>query len=116
MIVCGVLQPGGNLGEAELSDTLGISRTPLREAWKLLAAKGLVELQSNGATFVVPIRATEIEDVFDVAAILEARAAELAAVRGSPAQFKALRQLQARMEVEHRDLGNQRQCGAAPRA
>ena len=47
LIVRGDLQPGQPLGEADLSDALGISRTPLREALKQLATEGLVELRLN---------------------------------------------------------------------
>ncbi len=102
MIVRGELSPGGNIGEADLSDALGISRTPLREALKLLETEGLVELHSHRGAFVVPVRAAEIADMFDVAATLEGRAAELAAMRGSAAAFAQLRRLQERMEAEHR--------------
>ena len=102
MIVRGDLPPGGNIGETGLSDALGISRTPLREALKLLATEGLVELQAHRGAFVVEMRPHEIADIFDVAATLERRAAELAATRGTPAQFEMLGRLQAEMEAEHR--------------
>jgi DNA-binding GntR family transcriptional regulator len=102
MIVRGELPPGDNIAEAELSAALGISRTPLREALKLLATEGLVELQSHRGAFVVPLHREEIADLFDVAATLERRAAELAARRATPADIAALRDLQDRMEAEHR--------------
>ena len=102
MIVRGELSPGGNVTEADLSEALGISRTPLREALKLLATEGLVELKSRRGAFIVPVRPEEIANIFDVAATLEARAAELAATRASAAEIGELRRLQGRMEAEHR--------------
>lgn len=102
MIVRGVLSPGRNIGEVDLSDVLGISRTPLREALKLLATEGLVELQSNRGAFVMPIRPEEIGDLFDVAATLEQRAAELTALRCTDADLDVLVSMQRSMEAEHR--------------
>src|SRR5947208_2077736 len=68
MIIRGELPPGENIGEAELSAAFGISRTPLREALKLLATEGLVELHAHRGAFVVPVHAEDIADLFDVAA------------------------------------------------
>jgi DNA-binding GntR family transcriptional regulator len=102
MIVRGELPPGDNIGEAELCRSLGISRTPLREALKLLAAEGLVELPSNRGAFVAPIRSEEVADAFEVAARLEQLGAELAATRATAADIAALQELQERMEAEHR--------------
>ena len=102
MIVRGELPPGENIGEAELSATFGISRTPLREALKLLATEGLVELHANRGAFVVPLHAEEIIDLFDVAATLEQRGAELAAERGTAQDFAELRKLQEQIEALHR--------------
>ncbi|MFN5714580.1 MAG: GntR family transcriptional regulator, partial [Bradyrhizobium sp.] len=56
MIVRGELAPGQSLGEADLSDALGISRTPLREALKQLANEGLVELRLNHSAVITPFR------------------------------------------------------------
>jgi DNA-binding GntR family transcriptional regulator len=102
MIVRGIMPPGGNIDEAELCATLGISRTPLREALKLLAAEGLVELLAHRGAFVVPIRPDEIMDLFEVVARLEQYAAELAAARGTPHDLTTLRRMQERMAAEHR--------------
>ena len=101
MIVRGELPPGENIGEAELCRTLGVSRTPLREALKLLAAEGLVDLPSNRGAFVAPIRADEIADTFEVVARLEQLGAERAAIRAAPRDLATLQALQDRMEAEH---------------
>lgn len=102
MIVRGELPPGENIGEAELCRTLGVSRTPLREALKLLAAEGLIDLPANRGAFVAAIRAGEIADTFEVVARLEQLGAERAATRAAPRDLATLQALQDRLEAEHR--------------
>ena len=59
-IVEGVLEPGKKLNERELCETLGISRTPLREALKVLAAEGLIEISPNRGASVSKMSEAEI--------------------------------------------------------
>lgn len=100
MIVLGRLLPGRSLGEVELAGSLGISRTPLREALKLLAAEGLLELRANRGAFVVPINSAGTSDLFEVVAGLEGLGATLAAARRSEASLKRLRALQRELEAQ----------------
>src|SRR5688572_17421315 len=71
LIVRGDLPPGETLVETELCDALGVSRTPLREALKLLAAEGLIELRLNRSAVVAPIRREEIAELFEAVAGIE---------------------------------------------
>jgi DNA-binding GntR family transcriptional regulator len=95
------LRPGDNIGEAAVSGVLGISRTPLREALKLLAAEGLVELRAHRGAFVMPIREAEIPAIFEVCAGLERLGAECAAQRMTGDDLAQLRALQAEMEAHY---------------
>ena len=79
LIIRGDLQPGEPLVEADLCEALGVSRTPLREALKLLAAEGLVQLRLNRSAIVALIRREDIEELFEAAAGIERIGAELAA-------------------------------------
>ena len=79
MIVHGELEPGTKIVETELSKFLGISRTPLREALKILALDGLVEILPHKGARVKPFSVEEIDYLFDVIAVLEGLAAEQAA-------------------------------------
>ncbi|MEH2613067.1 GntR family transcriptional regulator [Bradyrhizobium sp. AZCC 1693] len=101
LIVRGDLQPGEQLNEAELSQALGVSRTPLREALKLLAAEGLVELRLNRSGVVTPLRRDEINDLFEAVSGIERIAAELAAIRMNRREIQKLKSLQDRMERHH---------------
>lgn len=91
------LLPGSRVSERELCEQLGISRTPLREALKVLAASGLVEIWPNRGARISPLRASEVADVFDVLALLERRAGELAASRLDVRGLAELQRLQKRM-------------------
>jgi DNA-binding GntR family transcriptional regulator len=107
LIICGDLTPGEQLVEADLCKALGVSRTPLREALKLLAAEGLVLLRRNRSAIVAPIRREEIDELFETVAGIERIAAELAAKRMTSKDHDKLANLQERMERYH-DAGELR--------
>jgi len=98
MIARGMLAPGARLFEPVLSETLGVSRTPVREALKLLAAEGLVELRRNRNALVAPLDPAELRELFEVESCIEGYAAGLAAERIGANGLRRLRLLQERME------------------
>lgn len=106
LIIEGVLTPGAKLNERELSDRLGLSRTPLREAFRVLAGEGLLRQLPNRGVQVATMTANEARQAFEVMAALEGLAGELAAERVTDAHLADLRALQAEMEAAHaaRDL------------
>ena len=102
MIVDGTLPPGERIHEQSLCDAFGISRTPLREALKVLANEGLVELRANRGARIATLTEAELAELFEALEGLEGHAAERAAARASAAELGALRQLHDRMEREWR--------------
>ena len=98
MIVQGELTAGSPLPEAGLSAALGISRTPLREALKLLAAEGLVELRPNRSARVPDWDSTEILELFETLAGIERLGAELAAIRMADESVARLRSMQSELD------------------
>ncbi|MGO4806776.1 GntR family transcriptional regulator [Arthrobacter sp. 2MCAF15] len=84
------LLPGTVLAEVEQSERLGISRTPLREALSRLTAEGLTTTGGRGVV-VTDISLDDIDELFELRETLEGKAAALAAERGDPAVFDALR-------------------------
>lgn len=102
MIIHGELAPGSSMQETRLSTALGVSRTPLREAMKLLAAEGLVELRPNRSPRIAELETDGIIELFEALAGIERLAAELAAERATERDLQRLRLLQARMENHHR--------------
>jgi DNA-binding GntR family transcriptional regulator len=107
LIVRGDLSPGEPLLEVSLSQALGISRTPLREALKQLAAEGLVELRLNRGAVVASLRHEELAELFEAVSGIERCAAELAAIRMTAQDVERLEVLQKRIE-HHRDRGELR--------
>ena len=97
LIIEGALAPGLRIHEGQLCDKLGISRTPLREALKVLAAEGLVELLPNRGAVVRKPTSPEVLDTLVVIGALEALAAELTCRNASDADIAELRQVHQRM-------------------
>lgn len=87
MIFEGTLEPGEKVREKLLTEQFGVSRTPLREALKVLAAEGLLDLIPNRGAVITKQSDAELEDVFRVLAVLEGLAGELAAVNASDGEI-----------------------------
>jgi DNA-binding GntR family transcriptional regulator len=83
LILHGEFAAGARLGEAELAERLGVSRTPVREALTRLAAEGLVEIVPNRGARVSSWTVAELEEVFDLRAALEPRLTALAVPHAS---------------------------------
>jgi len=105
-IVEGHLAPGAKLNERELSESLHVSRTPLREAIKMLAAEGLVELLHNRGAVVAQMSQQDVADAFEVIAGLEGQSGALAAQRITDGELAEIRALHYEMLAAHtrRDL------------
>ena len=106
MLVENRIAPGAKLNERELSAVLHVSRTPLREAIKMLAAEGLVELLTNRGAIAVELSETDIFNTFEVMAGLEAQSGELAAARVTEAELTEIRAMHFEMLAAYtrRDL------------
>jgi DNA-binding GntR family transcriptional regulator len=92
-IMDGRLLPGTRLEEVFLAARFGVSRTPVREALRHLAATGLVQKRPHRGVVVTSITRVQLEQMFEAMAELEAVAARLAALRMSAAEYRALRQM-----------------------
>jgi DNA-binding GntR family transcriptional regulator len=92
------LAPGGWIDEQALASEYGISRTPLREALKVLAAEGLVVLKPRRGCYVTQLSEQDIDEVFPVMALLEGRVAEEAARRVTSADFAHLAAIHEELE------------------
>jgi DNA-binding GntR family transcriptional regulator len=93
LIVEAILVPGMKLNERELCETLGISRTPLREAMKVLAAEGLIEISPNRGASVSKMSENEIWETFEVMSGIEAFSGELACERITPVELAEIKAL-----------------------
>lgn len=101
MIVQGVLAPGTKLNERALCEQLGLSRTPLREALKVLSTEGLVALQPNRGAVVATLTEHMVREIFAVMGALEALAGELACRNMTADQLNEIRALHYQMLAHH---------------
>jgi DNA-binding GntR family transcriptional regulator len=92
------LAPGSWIDEQALAREYGISRTPLREALKVLASEGLVVLKPRRGCYVTELSEQDIDEVFPVMAMLEGRVAEEAARRITGADFSRLSAIHDELE------------------
>ena len=115
MLVENRIPPGAKLNERELSDVLNVSRTPLREAIKMLAAEGLVELLPNRGAIAVELTEADVLNTFEVMAGLEAQSGELAAQRITDSELAEIRAMHFEMMAAYtrRDLSNYYRLNAA---
>lgn len=97
MLVEGVIAPGAKLNEREICEVLSVSRTPLREAIKLLAAEGLVELLPNRGAVAARLDESDIISTFEVLATLEGMSGELAAERITEDELNEIRAMHYEM-------------------
>jgi len=97
LIQSGELRPGERIHEVALADRFGISRTPLREAIKILATEGLLELLPNRGARVASISEDEIDEMLEVIAGLEAMGSEFACQRATDSELGAIAALHDRM-------------------
>jgi len=97
LVVEDVLKPGEKVPEKQLCDSLGVSRTPLREALKVLASEGFVVLQANRGARVASVTREELENTFPVLATLEQLAGELACQHMDSAEIELIERRHADM-------------------
>jgi DNA-binding GntR family transcriptional regulator len=92
------LAPGSWIDELKLAEEYGISRTPLREALKVLATEGLVTMKVRRGAYVTEVSERDLADVYHLLALLESDAAGVVAVKASDAQIKELAALHKELE------------------
>jgi DNA-binding GntR family transcriptional regulator len=92
------LLPGSWIDEQALAESFGISRTPMREALKVLAAEGLVTLRPRRGCYVSEVTDRDLDEVFPVLALLEGRCALEAARKAGPADVRRLEAIHDRLE------------------
>ena len=115
LLIEGRIAPGAKLNERVLAEQLRVSRTPLREAIKLLAVEGLVDLLPNRGAVAVQLTEADIVDTFEVLAGLESLAGQFATQRISDAELAELRALHYEMLAAYarRDLSAYYRLNAA---
>lgn len=94
------LAPGSWIDELKIAEELGISRTPLREALKVLAAEGLVTMKLRRGAYVTEVSARDLAEVFHLLALLEGDAASAVAEHATPEQLDELETIHTELESQ----------------
>ena len=94
------LEPGTWIDELKLCASLGISRTPMREALKVLAAEGLVTMKLRRGAYVTEMSERDVREAYQLLALLEADAAANVAARASDAELSELQALHDQLETQ----------------
>lgn len=97
------LEPGSWIDELKIAEQMGISRTPLREAIKVLAAEGLVTMKVRRGAYVTEMSDKDLRDVYHLLALLESDAAAVVAERATAQQLQALQALHEELERSAHD-------------
>lgn len=92
------LEPGSWIDEMKLAEEYGISRTPLREALKVLAAEGLVTMKVRRGAYVTEVSEKDLTDVYHLLSLLESDAAGVVALRATDSEMRELQALQDELE------------------
>jgi DNA-binding GntR family transcriptional regulator len=103
ILLDGEIPPGARIPERDLCARLQISRTPLREALKVLAAEGLVLLLPHRGSRAAKLTSKDIQDLFEICQGLEALAGELACERISNEELAAIGKMHAAMALHYQD-------------
>ncbi len=111
-IVEGKLERGARIHQEDLAEDLGVSRTPVREALRRLAAEGLVEMRTNRGARVADVGQADMRSAYEARLVIEPGAARLAAAERPPAP---LAQMHAALSAQRRAIGNVRRSFDANR-
>ena len=101
LVVEGDIAPGARIDERALCERFGVSRTPLREAIKVLGREGYVRLVPNRGAIAAELTRADLEEAFPVMGALEGLAGELAAAQATDAQIAAIRVMHEEMRARH---------------
>lgn len=93
------LEPGSWIDELRIAEEYGISRTPLREALKVLAAEGLVTMKVRRGAYVTEVSSSDLADVYHLLSLLESDAAGVVATKATDAELAELQALHAELEA-----------------
>ena len=103
MLRKGILVKGQKIDEKRLCESMGVSRTPVREALRLLKSEGLIDLIPHKGAYVSQPCIEEINDMFEVMSVLEGTCARLAATHMKEKDFKRIESLHAEIEEHYRN-------------
>lgn len=99
-LLAGILRPGADLSQVELADRFGVSRIPVRDALRILAGEGLVEIEINRGARAIRLTPGEVREIYDLRILLECDCLRRAAVQLSPATLREIERVRLKAELD----------------
>ncbi len=99
MIAGGILSPGTWIDEQKLAEEMGVSRTPFREAIRILASEGLLRIEPRRGCYVTELTEKDLDEIFPLMAMLEGRCAFEAAHKASDTEIHSLEELHQKLQA-----------------
>jgi DNA-binding GntR family transcriptional regulator len=99
-LMAGVLRPGAELSQVELAERFGVSRIPIRDALRILAGEGLVEIEANRGAKAISLTPDEVREIFDLRILLECDCLSRAAGVMTPAALQEIERVRLKSDVD----------------
>ena len=99
-LLAGILSPGAGLSQVELAARFGVSRIPIRDALRILAAEGLVEIAVNRGARAIRLSPGEVREIYDLRILLECDCLRRAAAQISPAALREIERVRLKSDLD----------------
>ncbi|MFC4526734.1 GntR family transcriptional regulator [Dyella halodurans] len=99
-LMAGVLRPGTDLSQVELAQRFGVSRIPIRDALRILAGEGLVEIEANRGARAISLTPDEVREIYDLRTLLECDCLRRAAAAMTPAALEEIERVRLKSDLD----------------
>jgi DNA-binding GntR family transcriptional regulator len=99
-LMAGILRPGAELSQVLLARRFGVSRLPIRDALRILAGEGLVEIEANRGAKAIALTPAEVREVYDLRVLLECNCLQRAAENVTPADLKEIERVRRKSDLD----------------
>ena len=99
-LMAGTLRPGAELAQVGLAERFGVSRIPIRDALRILAGEGLVEIEANRGARAIALTAGEVREIYDLRVLLECDCLHRAAGKMTPAMLDEIERVRRKSDLD----------------
>ncbi|MBV9563517.1 MAG: GntR family transcriptional regulator [Bradyrhizobium sp.] len=99
-LMAGTLRPGAELSQVMLAERFGVSRIPIRDALRILAGEGLIEIEANRGARAITLTAAEVREIYDLRVLLECDALRRAAAHVAPAELEEIERVRRKSDLD----------------
>lgn len=99
-LMAGVLRPGTDLSQVELAERFGVSRIPVRDALRILAGEGLIQMEANRGARAISLTPAEVREIYDMRILLESDCLRRAALAMTPAALQEIERIRLKSNLD----------------